>query len=88
MGDILATALEEALTVYFGHPAVQGILLWGFWDGKIFEANASLVEGPDLTVCMILPIENRNIGRYERPPDTQLKIVLVKSVVLQDIQKA
>lgn len=47
--NIKAAALEDALTLYFAYPAVQGILLWGFWDGKIFEPSASLVNGPDLT---------------------------------------
>ena len=47
---VSAQALEDVMTLYFSHPAVEGILLWGFWNGKIFTENASLVEGPDLTV--------------------------------------
>ena len=45
-----AQALDDALTLYFSHPAVEGIMLWGFWDGRMFEQSAALVEGPDLTV--------------------------------------
>ena len=41
------------MTLYFSHPAVEGIILWGFWDGRIWKANATLVEGPDLTVIYI-----------------------------------
>ena len=48
---ILAQALEDVLYLYFSHPAMDGINLSGFWDGKIFEQSARLVEGADLTVC-------------------------------------
>ncbi|KAK7104494.1 hypothetical protein V1264_019202 [Littorina saxatilis] len=41
---------ERALRALYGHPAVEGILLWGFWDQRHWRGvNASLVQGPDLT---------------------------------------
>lgn len=27
-----AVALENLMTLFFSHPAVEGIMLWGFWD--------------------------------------------------------
>ena len=62
-----AQALEDAFTLYFSHWAVEGILIWGFWDGKIFNEHASLVEGPDVTVGFILILERTAVLR-ERPP--------------------
>lgn len=44
-----ASALEDIYTLYFSHPAVEGILLWGFWDGKMFDQSASLFTGANLT---------------------------------------
>lgn len=45
-----AVALENLMTLFFSHPAVEGIMLWGFWDGAIHNAPAKLFEGPNLTV--------------------------------------
>ncbi|XP_053380238.1 anti-sigma-I factor RsgI6-like [Mercenaria mercenaria] len=44
-----ASALRDILTLYFSHPAVEGVLFWGFWDGKIFTPEVALFEGPDVT---------------------------------------
>ena len=36
---------------FHSHPAVEGIILWGFWDEKMYKGkNMSLFEGPNLTV--------------------------------------
>ena len=46
-----ALHLVEMLTLYFSHPAIEGIMLWGFWDGTYFEdRHAELVEGDDFVV--------------------------------------
>ena len=42
------------MTLYFSHPEVEGVMLWGFWDGKIYEQSASLYEGPNVTVSLLL----------------------------------
>jgi endo-1,4-beta-xylanase len=47
-----ATALTDILTLYFSHPAVEGVLFWGFWDGKIFNQQTALFEGSDVMVTM------------------------------------
>ncbi|XP_052790638.1 anti-sigma-I factor RsgI6-like [Mya arenaria] len=44
-----AQALQDVLTLYFSHPAVEGVLLWGFWDGKVFDPDIALFEGPNVT---------------------------------------
>ncbi|XP_045202160.2 anti-sigma-I factor RsgI6-like [Mercenaria mercenaria] len=44
-----ASALTDILTLYFSHPAIEGVLFWGFWDGKIFSPEVALFEGPDVT---------------------------------------
>ena len=42
---------EKALRALYGHPAVHGILLWGFWDQAHWRgADAALVKGNDLQV--------------------------------------
>ena len=45
-----ATAIEDIYTLYFSHPAIEGILLWGFWDGKIYDKSIALFAGLNVTV--------------------------------------
>ena len=45
-----AANLEKVMTLFFSHPAVEGVLLWGFWDGKIFQNQNSLFTGSNITV--------------------------------------
>ncbi|KAH3729617.1 hypothetical protein DPMN_055592 [Dreissena polymorpha] len=30
--NVTADWFEQVLTIYFAHPAVEGVILWGFWD--------------------------------------------------------
>ena len=49
-----AAALDDIMTLYFSHEAVEGVLLWGFWDGALFYEHAALATGDDVTVgCFI-----------------------------------
>ena len=49
--NIRADWYEKALRALYGHPAIEGILLWGFWDGILAAGpDAALATGPDLTV--------------------------------------
>ena len=42
---------EAALRALYGHPAVEGILFWGFWDQAHWRGeNAALVRGDNLEV--------------------------------------
>ena len=44
-----ADFLETALRALYGHPAVEGILLWGFWDQSHWRGEkAALVKGDNL----------------------------------------
>ncbi|KAK3083789.1 hypothetical protein FSP39_003248 [Pinctada imbricata] len=43
-----ASALENVLTLFFSHPAVEGVLLWGFWDGAIYDTDVALANGPNV----------------------------------------
>uniref|UniRef100_A0A194AL08 Putative endo-1,4-beta-xylanase A-like protein isoform X2 n=1 Tax=Pinctada fucata TaxID=50426 RepID=A0A194AL08_PINFU len=45
-----ASALEDLLTLFYSHPAVEGILIWGFWDGAIFDPKAAITTGPQVTL--------------------------------------
>lgn len=45
-----AQGYEDVLRLYFSHPAVHGIIIWGFWDQDVGEPTASLVEGADFVV--------------------------------------
>ncbi|XP_076077303.1 anti-sigma-I factor RsgI6-like [Mytilus galloprovincialis] len=44
-----ATALDDVMTLYFSHPAVEGVLLWGFWDGGVFDKAIALATGSNVT---------------------------------------
>ena len=46
-----ADAYEKALTAFYGHPSVEGILIWGFWDQAHWRGEgAALVKGNDFEV--------------------------------------
>jgi len=46
-----AGGLEDALRVAFSHPAVEGVLLWGFWNKTHWRPHASLVDGDNFEVA-------------------------------------
>nr|KAG5703551.1 hypothetical protein BaRGS_020185 [Batillaria attramentaria] len=47
-----ADYLETALRAFYGHPAVEGILLWGFWDQQHSRGpHAALVTGDNLELA-------------------------------------
>ncbi|XP_033754378.1 LOW QUALITY PROTEIN: endo-1,4-beta-xylanase 1-like [Pecten maximus] len=43
-----ADALENMMTLFMSHPAVEGVLLWGFWDGQIWLPNSALATGSNV----------------------------------------
>lgn len=45
-----AANLEKVMTMLFSHPAVEGILFWGFWDGRIWHKDDALFTGINITV--------------------------------------
>ena len=50
--DTRADYIETAMRAFFGHPAVEGILLWGFWDQSHSRGpHAALAQGDHLQVC-------------------------------------
>lgn len=44
---------EKVLRLYFSHPSVEGIMLWGFWDHDSNPLQA-LVHGNSYTVKFLL----------------------------------
>ena len=40
--DRQAQVLHEYLTTFFSHPAVEGVTMWGFWEGQTFRSDAAL----------------------------------------------
>lgn len=56
-----AAALENLLTVFFSHPAVEGVILWHFWDGSNWHQNEALFNGPGITVALMQPIAVENV---------------------------
>lgn len=40
--DLQADYLRDFLTVCFSHPQVDGVLMWGFWEGRHWRPNAAL----------------------------------------------
>ena len=37
-----AEYLRDVMTVAFSHPAVEGVVMWGFWEGAHWRPNAAL----------------------------------------------
>lgn len=42
-----AYLIEDILNLCFGHNAVKGVMLWGFWSEAIWKPNAALATGID-----------------------------------------
>ena len=41
------------LLMFCSHPAVEGVLFWGFWEGRHWRgSDAALVNGPNMKVCL------------------------------------
>ncbi|XP_046337947.2 endo-1,4-beta-xylanase 3-like [Haliotis rufescens] len=43
--NVRADWYERALRTYFSHPAVEGVIFWGFWDHDMSSPLSSLVSG-------------------------------------------
>lgn len=50
------------MTLYFSHPAIEGVLFWGFWDGKIWKPESALFEGPDVTVSICYKLKSNRVS--------------------------
>ncbi len=48
--EVRAAALEDVYRVAFSHPAVEGILMWGFWAGAHFVGSDAALVDLDWTV--------------------------------------
>jgi len=42
--NLLAAAYTDLLTAAYSHPAVQGFVLWGFWQNAIYRNNSAIVD--------------------------------------------
>jgi endo-1,4-beta-xylanase len=40
--DVAGSFTRDFYTTLFSHPAVQGIVMWGFWDGSHWKNNAAM----------------------------------------------
>ena len=49
-----AATLDDVMTLYFSHSAVEGILLWGFWDQAVYDQKIALASGNNVTVCYFM----------------------------------
>lgn len=47
-----AAALENLMKMFFSHPAVEGVIIWHFWNGSNWHDNEALFRGPGITVKM------------------------------------
>ncbi|ELT88419.1 hypothetical protein CAPTEDRAFT_222166 [Capitella teleta] len=43
--ELRAQGYEDILRLYFSHPSVHGIIIWGFWKENISYETAALAEG-------------------------------------------
>ncbi|XP_046360279.2 endo-1,4-beta-xylanase 1-like [Haliotis rufescens] len=41
---------DDLLRLYFSHPAVQGVMLWGFWSQRMSRPESALCTGSGCTV--------------------------------------
>ncbi|KAK7116827.1 anti-sigma-I factor RsgI6-like [Littorina saxatilis] len=48
--DVRADYYDTALRVLFSHPAMHGIVLWGFWDQHVVDKRSALVDGNNLNI--------------------------------------
>ncbi|XP_076444368.1 uncharacterized protein LOC143282564 [Babylonia areolata] len=46
--------LEDSIRAFFGHPALKGVILWGFWNGSMRYPDHELVTGPSANNLTIL----------------------------------
>ena len=46
----LADSYDDIMTLYFSHPTIDGIMLWGFSDQHHSKPDAALFEGPEYLV--------------------------------------
>ncbi|XP_056008704.1 uncharacterized protein LOC125664271 [Ostrea edulis] len=44
-----AAALENLMKMFFSHPAVEGVIIWHFWNGSNWHDNEALFRGPGIT---------------------------------------
>ena len=44
--ELQADFTRDLLTVCFSHPAVKGLLMWGFWEGRHWKPNGAMMR-PD-----------------------------------------
>ncbi|XP_046549759.1 endo-1,4-beta-xylanase 2-like [Haliotis rubra] len=44
-----ADKYESLLRLYFSHPSVEGVMFWGYWDGRHWRPNAALANGQNVT---------------------------------------
>ncbi|XP_078619275.1 uncharacterized protein LOC144886510 [Branchiostoma floridae x Branchiostoma japonicum] len=43
-----AGGYEDAMRVAFSHPAVEGVILWGYWDGAHYNQQCALAIGDNV----------------------------------------
>ena len=56
--NVRADRYDDAVTLYFSHPNVDGIILWGFSDQHHWRPLAALFEGDDFVVMSIVYLQN------------------------------
>ena len=49
-----AEGYEDVFRLYFSHPAIDGILIWGYWDKMIFQIDAAIATDPNVVVSITL----------------------------------
>jgi endo-1,4-beta-xylanase len=42
--ELQAAYTRDFLTAAFSHPAVRGVLAWGFWEGSHYKPNAAMIR--------------------------------------------
>ena len=53
--SLRAQGYETLIRLYFSHPKVHGIILWGFWEENLRFQSAALAEGKE-TIQVVLRI--------------------------------
>jgi endo-1,4-beta-xylanase len=51
--DAKAQGYEDLFRLFFAHPSIEGVMMWGFWNKDHWRPAAAIVEGNNFKVSMI-----------------------------------
>jgi len=68
----LRPCLVQLFRLWFSHPAVKGIIMWGWWDGNIWITNAGIYKADKQLKKAALAIQD--LWRSELSTSLEVKL--------------